>query len=188
MEQLELLFSTVLTRHVFLSFGFLAVVGAGAMISSRNAVHSVIGFLLAMLSVAGLYLCLRAEFLAMAQILVYAGGIVVLFLFVVMLVEMTKFKERRLFQTQTPIALIVVVISAVTFLGVFLRTVFGKSADVALSLPAALTGDGLDPATHNVQAVSRGLFSGYLLPFEILSVILLVALVGAVVLAKSERG
>ncbi|WP_005036136.1 NADH-quinone oxidoreductase subunit J family protein [Holophaga foetida] len=188
MEQLEQLFSTVLTRHVFLIFGVLSVIGAGAMIFSRNAVHSVIGFLLAMLSIAGAYLCLRAEFLAMAQILVYAGGIVVLFLFVVMLVEMTKYKERKIFQTQTPVALVVVLISAVTFLGVFLKTIFGKSAEVALTLNPELTGDGLNAATHNVQAVSRGLFADYLLPFEILSVILLVALVGAVVLAKSERG
>ena len=180
-------FLALIGRNLFLLFGLMAVGGAMALIFSKNAVHSVVGFLFAMLSIAGCYLCMSAEFLAVAQLLVYAGGIVVLFLFVVMLVEMTKFKERRLFQAQTPIALGVVVISAVTFLGVFLRTVFGKSADVALSLPAALTGDGLDPATHNVQAVSRGLFSGYLLPFEILSVILLVALVGAVVLAKTER-
>ncbi|MBP1627840.1 MAG: NADH-ubiquinone/plastoquinone oxidoreductase, chain 6 [Holophagaceae bacterium] len=188
MEQLEYLFSTLLTKHVFMLFGTLAVLGAGAMIFSKNAVHSVIGFLLAMLSIAGAYLCLRAEFLAMAQILVYAGGIVVLFLFVVMLVEMTKYKERKIFQTQTPLALVVVLISAVTFLGVFLKTIFGKSAEAALTLKPELTADGFNAATHNVQAVSRGLFAEYLLPFEILSVILLVALVGAVVLAKSERG
>jgi len=187
MEQLEHLFSNVVARHVFLLFGCLAVIGAATLIFSRNAVHSVLGFLLAMLSMAGAYLCLRAEFLAMAQILVYAGGIVVLFLFVVMLVEMTKYKERKLFQRQTPLALGVVVISAVIFLGVFLKTLFGKSAEAALTLSPELTQDGLNAATHNAQAVSRGLFSGFLLPFEILSVILLVALVGAVVLAKTER-
>jgi len=187
MEQLEYLFTTLITRHIFLIFGTLAVLGASAMVFSRNAVHSVIGFLLAMLSMAGAYLCLRAEFLAMAQILVYAGGIVVLFLFVVMLVEMTKYKERKIFQAQTPLALLVVVIAALSFLGVFLKTIFGKSAEVALTLRPELTADGFNATTHNVQAVSRGLFAEYLLPFEILSVILLVALVGAVVLAKTER-
>jgi len=187
MEQLEQLFSTLITQHIFTIFGVLAVLGAGAMIFAKSAVHSVLGFLLAMLAMAGAYLCLRAEFLAVAQILVYAGGIVVLFLFVIMLVEMTKYKERKLFQRQAPLALAAVVVSAVLFLGVFLKTLFGSSAEVALTLKPALTGDGLNAATHNVQAVSRGLFAEYLLPFEILSVILLVALVGAVVLAKAER-
>ena len=76
----------------------MAVGGALALVFSKNAIHSVVGFLLAMLSVAGLLPALSAEFLAVAQLLVYAGGIVVLFLFVVMLVEMTKYKEKGLFQ------------------------------------------------------------------------------------------
>nr|WP_320133140.1 NADH-quinone oxidoreductase subunit J [uncultured Holophaga sp.] len=184
---MEQLFSTVLTHHVFLVFGILAIIGSGVMIASRNAVHCVIGFLLAMISIAGAYLCLRAEFLAMAQILVYAGGIVVLFLFVVMLVEMTKYKEKKIFQRQTAVALLMVVVAALVFVGIFVRTLFGKGSEAALTLAPELTVDGFNAATHNAQAVSRGLFAGYLLPFEILSVILLVALVGAVVLAKVDR-
>ena len=187
MEQLEHLLSSIQARHLFVVFGCLAVIGAAAMAFCRNAMHSVIGLLLAMLAMAGLYLCLQAEFLAMAQILVYAGAIVVLFLFVIMLVELTKYKERAIFQRQTPLALGVTVISAVIFLGIFIKTLFGKSADVALTLRPELTADGLNAATHHAQAFSRGLFADFLLPFEILSVILLVALVGAVVLAKAER-
>jgi NADH-quinone oxidoreductase subunit J len=173
-------------RNMFLVFGLMAVGGALALIFSKNAVHSVVGFLFAMLSIAACYLCLSAEFLAVAQLLVYAGGIVVLFLFVVMLVEMTKYKEKGLFQFQTPYALVAVALGAVAILGVFARIFFEPSAAVALTLKPRLD-QGLDVARDNAQAVSRGLFAGYLLPFEILSVILLVALVGAVTLAKKDR-
>jgi NADH-quinone oxidoreductase subunit J len=172
--------------HMFLIFGLLAVGGAVALVFSKNAVHSVVGFLFSMLSVSGCYLCMNAEFLAVAQLLVYAGGIVVLFLFVVMLVEMTKYKEKGLFQIQTPYAVAAVVLGAAGFIAVFWSTFFTPSAAVPLTLAPGLA-QGMDVAKQNAQAVSRGLFAGYLLPFEILSVILLVALVGAVTLAKKER-
>lgn len=173
-------------HNLFLIFGLFAVAGAVALVASKNAVHSVVGFLLSMLAVSGCFLTMSAEFLAVAQLLVYSGGIVVLFLFVVMLVEMTKFKEKGLFQKQTPYALVAVAVTAAAVIGVFVSTHFGASAQVPLTLDPDLA-QGLDVAKNNAQAVSRGLFAGYLLPFEILSVILLVALVGAVTLAKKER-
>ena len=173
-------------RNMFAIFGVMALGGAAFMVASRSAVHSVLGFLFAMLCVAGCFLALEAEFLGMAQILVYAGGIVVLFLFVVMLVELSKFKEKGVFQLQTRSAVVVIVIGAVAFIGAFRNTLFGAASPEALVLRPELA-QGLAVAQQNAQAVSRGLFSDYLLPFEILSVILLVALVGAVVLAKTER-
>ena len=175
-----------LGQYMFHLFGLMAVGGALALVFSKNAIHSIVGFLLSMLAVAGCYLTLSAEFLAVAQLLVYAGGIVVLFLFVVMLVEMTKYKEKGLFQLQTPWAVGMVVVGAAAFLGVFWKTWFGPNAKVALTLNEGIVGT-LKVGSENAQAVSRGLFADYLLPFEILSVILLVALVGAVVLAKTER-
>lgn len=173
-------------RNMFAIFGVMALAGAAFMIASRSAVHSVLGFLFAMLSVAGCFLALEAEFLGMAQMLVYAGGIVVLFLFVVMLVELSKFKEKGIFQLQSRQAVAVVLLGAAGFVAVFRKTLFGPASPQALALRADLA-QGLDAAQHNAQAVSRGLFADYLLPFEILSVILLVALVGAVALAKTER-
>jgi NADH-quinone oxidoreductase subunit J len=181
MEQLLL----KLGENLFLIFGLIALAGAGTMIFSRNAVHSVMGFLLAMLAVAGCYLSFGAEFMGVAQLLVYAGGIVVLFLFVVMLVELSKAKTKGLFQRQTPFAVALVLAGAVAFVGVFWQTLFGPAAKEALTLSPGLVAQG--EKLGNAQLVSRGLFAEYLLPFEILSVILLVALVGAVVLAKSER-
>ncbi len=174
-------------RNFFVIFGLMAVGGAVAMVFSRSAVHSVLGFLFAMLSVAGCYLSLQAEFLGVAQILVYAGGIVVLFLFVVMLVELTKFKEKgSIFQVQTPWAVAAVLAGCGAFLWVFRALIFGPAAKEALALRPGLDA-GLDVARQNAQAVSRGLFADYLLPFEILSVLLLVALVAAVAIAKAER-
>jgi NADH-quinone oxidoreductase subunit J len=173
-------------RNLFAIFGVLALCGASFMVASKSAVHSVLGFLFAMLCIAGCFLTLDAEFLGMAQILVYAGGIVVLFLFVVMLVELSKYKEKSVFQLQTRSAVIAVLVGAVVFIGVFRNLIFGSASTEALVLRPSLA-QGLNVAQQNAQAVSRGLFSDYLLPFEILSVILLVALVGAVVLAKTER-
>ncbi|MBK8791546.1 MAG: NADH-quinone oxidoreductase subunit J [Holophaga sp.] len=172
-------------QNLFLVFGLMALGGAATMVLAKNAVHSVIGFLFAMLSMAGCYLTIGAEFMGVAQLLVYAGGIVVLFLFVVMLVELSKSREKGLFQRQTPFALVLVVAGAVAFVGVFWRTIFGSSAAEALTLSPNLMAQG--EKLGNAQMLSRGLFAEYLLPFEILSVILLVALVGAVVLAKTER-
>src|SRR5512136_2481361 len=99
-------------NYLFLVFGLLALAGAVTMVFARNAVHSVVGFLLAMISLASCYLCMEAEFLAVAQILVYAGGIVVLFLFVVMMVELSKYREATRFQVQTPWAVALVVAGA----------------------------------------------------------------------------
>jgi NADH-quinone oxidoreductase subunit J len=101
-------------------------------------------------------------------------------------VELSKYKEKTRFQAQAPWAVGMVLAGAAAFLGVFWRTLFAPDAPHALALDPLL-GQGLDVARQNAQAVSRGLYADYLLPFEILSVILLVALVGAVVLAKSER-
>lgn len=175
-----------LGQHLFVIFGLLACAAAAVMVFSKSAVHSVLAFLFAMLCVAACYLTQQAEFLGIAQLLVYAGGIVVLFLFVVMLVELSKYKEKGLFQTQTKVALPLVAVLVGVFATFFRQALFGAPAKEALMLPAEVAG-GLDVAANNAQAVSRGLFSGWLLPFEILSVILLVALVGALVLAKSER-
>ena len=173
-------------QHLFVIFGLLACAAAAVMVFSRSAVHSVLAFLFAMLCVAACYLAQQAEFLGVAQLLVYAGGIVVLFLFVVMLVELSRFKEKTLFQAQTKAVLPLVLVLGGVFSWFFRQALFGAPAKEALSLPPEISG-GLDVAANNAQAVSRGLFSGWLLPFEILSVILLVALVGAIVLAKAER-
>ncbi len=173
-------------QNLFFVFGLLACAGAAAMVLSKSAVHSVLSFLFSMIMVAACFLCLSAEFLGMAQLLIYAGGIVVLFLFVVMLVELTKYKEKSLFALQTKWSIPLILVAMATFAYTMKSNLFNAPASVALTLPPDLV-QGLSVSAQNAQSVSRGLFAGFLLPLEILSVILLVSLVGALVLAKSER-
>jgi len=176
----------LLGQHLFLIFGLLAIIFATWMVFSKNAVHSVLTFLGCMLCTAACYLTLQAEFLAVAQMLVYAGGIVVLFLFVVMLVELSKYRDSRVFQRHSPVAAVVVLAGIGGFLYLFRQLIFAPNAVEPLTLGPELA-EGLDVASHNAQAISRGLFTGYLLPFEIMSVILLIALIGAITLGKHER-
>lgn len=179
--------SLILTigKYMFHIFGIMAVIGATITIISKNLVHSVVCFLLTMIAIAGCYICLSAEFLAVAQLLIYAGGIVVLFLFVIMLVAKTNNKNNKVFQSQTPYVIITTCISTIIFATIISKTYFrAKSADVLIV--NSIVDAGINLKTQNAQLISRGLFSGYLLPFEILSVILLVALVGAVVMAKTD--
>ena len=154
------------------------------MISSKKVVHSVICFLLTMIAMAGCYICLSAEFLAVSQLLIYAGGIVVMFLFVIMLVELARNKEEKLFQMQTPYAIATVLVGVFMIIGMFWKVWFNAGSK-EMTLDPAIS-QGLNVTTQNAQVISRGLFANYILPFEILSVILLVALVGAVLLAKID--
>lgn len=172
-------------QHLFLIFGLIALGGATAMIAAKNAVHSVVGFLLCMIAISGCYLSIEAEFMGVAQLLVYAGGIVVLFLFVIMLVELSKAKDKKVFQRQIIPACLAVIAGVALLVGIFWQTHFGPSATQSF-IPAPGVIQPGEQLGHT-QLFSRHLFAQYLLPFEILSVILLVALVAAVVLAKKER-
>jgi NADH-quinone oxidoreductase subunit J len=133
------------------------------------------------LSVAVLFLLPGAEFIAGVQIFVYGGGIMVLFLFVIMLVNLQQLKESQRFLDQLPVALILGVLGIGLF-GVFVASgPFGPPADPA---GAAITLDG--ELLGNSEAVGWTLYRDFLLPFEVASVFLLVAMVGAVVLGRRD--
>ncbi|MBK9715507.1 MAG: NADH-quinone oxidoreductase subunit J [Kouleothrix sp.] len=158
---------------VFTITAIVAIIGAVAMLLSRNAIHSALFLLLNFSSIAVMYLLLRAPFLFAVQLIVYAGAIIVLFLFVVMLLGAERSEdERDRIAWQRPLALA---------LGVLL---LGETAYVVLSRSGtalfAAVATGEDFASP--MRVSEALFTTYLLPFEITSVILLAALVGVVVL------
>ena len=149
------------------------------VVSTKDTVHSVLYLVLDFLFVAALYVLLNAPFLAVIQILVYAGGIVVLYLFVVMLVNLKRPPEAH----EDP--------HRRTKLG------FGLAAAVLLELaaiatypytkPAAAAGAAVSmPVTGNTEQVGWLLYTNYLIPFEIASMLLLVAMIGAIVLAKRE--
>ncbi len=149
------------------------------VVTAREAVHSVVFLVIDFLFVAALYALLGAEFLAIIQILVYAGGIVVLYLFVVMLVNLKRPPEaftdpHR--HTKIGLALSVAVLVEV---GVISAKGYIKPA-AASAAAAAL------PVTGNTQEVGWLLYTSYLIPFEVASMLLLVAMIGAIVLAKRE--
>src|SRR6476661_4501899 len=162
----------------FYLFSALVLGGAIFTVTRRNAVHSAISLIVSLIGVAGLYLLQRAEFLFAVQIVLYVGGIMVLFLFVIMLVNLDQAAKERQFNRQWAVAM-VAVLAVAAELAYFLYR--GKAAfRFAEPAPAAAS------ALGNVEMVADSLFSEYLLPFEIASVLLLVAVVGSVVMAKKR--
>jgi NADH-quinone oxidoreductase subunit J len=163
---------------LFYVFALLTLGGGVFTITRRSAVHSAISLIVSLLGVAGLYLLQQAEFLFAVQIVLYVGGIMVLFLFVIMLVNLDEAAKERQFNGQWAVAL-AATLAVAAELGYFLYR--GKDAfRIADAVPAAASAIG------NVEQVADSLFSEYLLPFELASVLLLVAVVGSVVMAKKR--
>jgi NADH-quinone oxidoreductase subunit J len=149
-------------------------------ITRRNAVHSAISLIVSLLGVAGLYLLQQAEFLFAVQIVLYVGGIMVLFLFVIMLVNLDMAARERQFNRQWLVALVAAVAVGAQ-IGYFIYR--GNSA-FQIAAPAAVTAGATN--LGNTEVLADALFSQYLLPFEIASLLLLVAVVGSVVMAKTR--
>jgi NADH-quinone oxidoreductase subunit J len=169
----------MLDKVIFYFFGGIAVAGAVLTVTRRNAVHSAIFLVTSLLATAGIFLQLRAEFLFIVQIILYVGGIMVLFVFVIMLVNLDVALQQIQFARQKWVALIVSLALAAQVGVMFWSS--GKMPGQGLPVLAAAPADKL-PA--NSEAVAYDLFNAYLLPFEIASVLLLVAMIGAVVMAK----
>ena len=161
-------------QAVFYALAGVAVVSALLVITRRNPVHSAIWLIITLLSVALLYLQLQAEFIAAVQIILYIGGIMVLFLFVIMLVNLDVALRQEQFNRQWGVAglaalLLAGELGAVIYLG-----------RGTMALPQAPPG-ALQP---NTELIGSALYQAYMLPFEIASLLLLVAMVGAVVMAR----
>jgi NADH-quinone oxidoreductase subunit J len=151
------------------------------VVSTRDTVHSVLFLVLDFLFVAALYVLLGAQFVAAIQILVYAGGIVVLYLFVVMLVNLKRPPEAHSDphrKSRWGFALSIAVL-------VELAIVAGYSY-VKPAAPLALSAAPALPVSGNTEEVGWLLYTSYLIPFEIASMLLLVAMIGAIILAKRE--
>jgi len=171
----------MLEAVVFYSLAAL-ILGFGVMvITARNTVHSVLFLVANFLCVAVLYVVLAAEFLAVIQVLVYAGGIVVLYLFVVMLVNLKALPEARLDPRRR--ARLGLVLATALLAEVIAIVVYAANRPGAVAPPAEAPG-ALTAA--NTELVGRLLYTDYLIPFEVASVLLLVAMVGAILLARRE--
>lgn len=163
----------------FLILSLISVSTALGMLFSRNAVYSALFLVLNFTTVAVFYLLLGAPFIAMAQITVYAGAIMVLFLFVIMLLGAESLPAAEVLPWQKPLAALLAVALAVEATLIFLTR-------------AQLSGNVTPPdASLNLSAslvdLGNTLFTQYLLPFEVTSILLLVAMVGAIVLIRKEK-
>jgi len=167
----------MLDQVTFYFFATLALVSAVLVVTRRNVVHSAIFLITALLATAGIFLQLHAEFLFIVQVILYAGGIMVLFLFVLMLVNVDASMHRPQFNRQWG-------------LGLLLALALG--AELTLAIAAGRSGLPLgDPASAKMlepstQVVGKVLFGEYVVPFEMASILLLVAMIGAVVMAKKK--
>jgi NADH-quinone oxidoreductase subunit J len=169
-----------LTLILFIILAAAAVASAAGLLISRNAVYAALYLVLNFACVAIFYLLLGAPFIALAQVTVYAGAIMVLFLFVIMLLGSEKLPPGKVLPWQRPMA---IVLAAVLLLEA------GFLLFQRLKLTASLANpDAAANTTVALQDLAKMLFSQYLLPFEVTSVLLLVAMVGVIVLTKKEKG
>jgi NADH-quinone oxidoreductase subunit J len=168
----------MLESILFYVFAAIAVVSSLLVITRHNVVHSAAFLGATLFAIAGIFLTLHAEFLAGVQVIVYVGGILVLFVFVIMLIAVERSAHERQFNRQWTIALVTAgILVAELVYGLYQ----GKES---FTLPASVT-----PAAGvagNSEQVATALYTTYLLPFEIASILLLIAIVGAVVLSKKR--
>ncbi len=175
----------MLDQALFYFFAGLAVVSAVLVVTRRNAVHSAIFLVTALLATAGIFLQLGAEFLFAVQIILYVGGIMVLFIFVIMLVNLDVALHQVQFNRQWLVAVLLALGLGAEIFGVYrLAQKSPRGADL-LQLPAHALPQ-LPGKAGNTELIGHVLFRDYMLPFEIASILLLVAMIGAVVMAKRK--
>ena len=165
----------VATPFFFYMLSGLMVIGGLLVITRKNAVHSALALIVTLLAQAGLYLMLYAPFVAGVQIILYAGGIMVLFLFVIMLVNLERMQAEKQFNKQWLVGLVAALALGGMFVAVYVkgRALFPAQA---ASMPEA----------QNTQSIGLMLYGDYMFAFEIASLLLLVAIIGAVVMAKKR--
>lgn len=164
-----------MTLNLFYFLSFLAVLSALMVVFSRNPVYSVLYLIITFFTIAGHYVLLNAQFLAVVHVIVYAGAIMVLFLYVIMLLNLNKETEPH----KSTLLKIAATICAGLLLVVLVGSLRGTEN---LAVPY---GTGSDIGL--VENLGKVMFNEFLLPFEITSVLLLTAMVGAVMLGKSEK-
>ena len=172
----------VATPFFFYLLALVMIVGGILVITRKNAVHSALALITTLLAQAGLYLMLYAPFVAGVQIILYAGGIMVLFLFVIMLISIERTMKERQFNHQWLVGVAAAAALGVLFIGVYTTTTKGK-----VLFPAGRMDYGEMQNTQNIASLLFDRHNGmYMFAFEIASLLLLVAIIGAVVMAKKR--
>ena len=162
---------------IFFGLALVAVTSAMGLLLSKNAIYAALSLIINFMTVAVFYLLLSAPFIALTQVTVYAGAIMVLFLFVIMLLGVERLGTGAVLPWQRPLAIILAVV------------LLFEAGMVIFRISGDLPDTGIAGASFgSPAAVGEMLFSAYLLPFEIISLLLLVAMVGAIVLTKKRGG
>ena len=167
----------MLETGFFYLFATMAVIGGLGVVLARNTVHSAMFLIFCFFNAAGLFFMLNAEFLGIVLILVYVGAVMVLFMFVVMMLEVNAVKMKEGFLLYLPVGGVVALV-------LFIELVAAASSGVFAVKPAA--GDMAQHVNNTVE-IGKVLYTKYLMGFEVAAIILLVALVGAVVLTIRSR-
>jgi len=165
----------VATPFFFYLLSGIMLIGGILVITRRNPVHSALALIVTLLAQASIYLMLYAPFVAGVQIILYAGGIMVLFLFVIMLVSIDRSVKERQFNSQWIVGMIAATALGGLFVAVFMK---GKNIFPEHALPVV--------ENDNTQKIATMLYGQYMFAFEIASLLLLVAIIGAVVMAKKR--
>lgn len=163
-----------MTLYIFLILAVISVIAALLMVFSKSPVHSVLYLILTFFAIAGQYILLNAQFLAVVHIIVYAGAIMVLFLFVLMLLNLNRDTEPQKSSTWK--------LSAAIASGLLLVTMVGALRGSIQVSSAAQP----DPQVGLVQNLGRVLFTDFVVPFEIAGILFLAAMVGAVMVGKRD--
>lgn len=168
-------------KILFLVFAVLTVSGGFATVTRKNVVHALLLLVFTFLNIAAIFFLTQAYFLAAIQILVYAGAIMVLFVFVIMFLNLRTFKgEEQTHRGQRWVALILSILVLAEFVVVLAGITF-------TSARSGFTPEAIQAAGGSTKVFADALFNQMLLPFEVASVILLVAMVGAIILVKKEK-
>ena len=163
----------MITQYVFYFLSFLAILCGLMVVFSKNPIHSVLYIVITFFAIAGHYLLLNAQFLAAVHIIVYAGAIMVLFLFVIMLLNLNKESE--------PHKSVFLKLAAIISAGVFMLVLIGSLRGAEM-----IVGTSPDVNIGLVKNIGKVLFGEFMLPFEISSILFLAGMVGAVMLGKKE--
>ncbi len=162
----------MISAYVFWPIAFLIIACAIGVVHSKNIIHSALAMILTFIGIAVVFILLEADFLALTQILVYAGAISILIVFAIMLTRKSDMKNSNLFNKLRWIGLVV----CLGFFAIITRLILvSKFIYKNLSIE------------NTISAIADGFFGNYMIPFEVSALLLLIALVGAIILAKGVK-
>ncbi len=167
----------MISKIFFAYFSISIVTLSLLVVTRRNVVHSILYMLILFFHIAGLYLFLNAEFIAAIQVIVYAGAILVLFLFVIMLLNLREDILKKQYIKGWPVGLLIAVILLIVIIMAMSSMKLGKGGDWSINEVSKVS---------HTMAIGKVLYTEYIFPFEVASLILLVAIIGAIVLAKKK--